>query len=835
MKFFPKKNLFRKEGFTLTEILVVVLVIAILAAVAYPIYTKSATKSRAVEAINLLKMVRNKQLVKFARDNQYITDVSGLGQLTSNKKQESISGQELKVNDYTVSLNAAKNCVTAAYDKGRTQFSFSSGYENTGLGCTGEICSSFGNIVGGAADVCNCNGLEACTNGFVRNLNTCSCECNLCLINGSCQAPTQTQVTSRSCGNGGTQTRSCTASCSGGTCGEWGPCTGQTCPASSKPALSETCGNCGSRSRTVTCDSNTGNWVSGAWGSCSGEGVCAVGATQSCGNGGTQTCTSSCAWPSTCNEPACPASCSDGFSRTSATTGNFATCCTCPSPKTVTTKSGGCDVTGNCQADKMVCGCPNTADYTKCTTTGGTWNDATCSCTCPTTGKNPFDSTTGCACPSGKSWLSWRFTSGPGAGPAGKQCICSNAIDYNASVGGSCSNNVSTSSDMEARCKGLFCQVDCGATCLFVSASAAVSIPTHKLLAQRTVAGTWNSTSCSCSCPSGATLSDGRCMMCEAPLIWNGSTCVQPTITCTGASTQSCGNCNKGTQTRTCDTTTGQWSDWTACTGGGTCAPGDTKMAMCGTNTGYQQGGTESFIYQNLTCTSSCTWPAVTPCNHCVESPNCGKVFGGGQVGACYCTNEAVVDPGVKDCSNSVSMPVDTGFCGNCNTGTRTRTVTCNTSTGTWETSQWGVCTGETGCTPGATQACGSGGTQTCSSSCTWGTCQDCSDYSYRISHKSACCPQISASEDDGTCYSKSWSSYGGQAIGYGGCWAPDSGTPSCMADSSKRYLCTEDTDQYIPCSSEGDVCACMLCGGSGGSAFINTVNYRCSISRNGW
>lgn len=704
----PKHRL-RRSGFTLTEVLIVVLIVAVLAAIAYPIYTKSATKSRAVEAINLLEMVRNKQLIKFARDKKYHTDISALGQLTSNKNQESISGQELKINNYTLSLNAAKNCVTATYDKGNTKFSFSSGYENTGLGCTGDICKSFGNIVGGASDVCNCNGLEACTNGFVRNLTTCSCECNLCLINGSCQAPAQTQPTSRSCGNGGTQTRSCTAGCNGGSCGEWGPCTGQSCPAASKPAESEACGNCGTRTRTVSCNSNTATWTAGSWGGCTAEGVCAPNQTQACGNGGTQTCTSSCSWSSTCMETPCPATCADGFIRTSATTGSFATCCSCPSHKTTKMQSGGCDTSGNCHADKMICACPNTADYTKCTSTGGTWNDTTCTCTCPTTGKNPFDSTTGCACPTNKAWLNWRYTSGPGAGPAAKQCICSNAIDYSAFAGGACSNSVSTSNDMKARCKGLFCQKDCGAICIFVSASAAASIPAYSSIAPQTVSGTWNADTCSCSCPSGATLSDGRCRMCTAPLVWNGSSCVQPAAeTCSGPSTQSCGNCNAGTQTRTCDTTTGQWSSWGACTGGGVCAAG-------------------------------------------------------------------------------------------------------------------------------ATQACGNNGIKTCTSSCSWGVCQDCDNYAYKAAHKSVCCPQVSEAEDDGTCYNKTWNSFGGQAIGYGGCWAPEDGTPSCMADPSRRYMCIEDTDQYIPCATDGDVCACMLCGNYGLNQVINTVNYRCSISKNGW
>lgn len=652
MKFFPKANHTKKSGFTLTEVLVVVLVISVLAAMAYPIYTKSATKSRAVEAINLLEMVRNKQLIKFARDKEYYTEVSSLGQLTTNKSQESINGQELKVNNYTVSLNSSKKCVTATYDKGNTKFSFSSGYESTGLGCTGDICSSFGNIVGGASDVCNCNGLAACGSGFTRNVNTCACECSLCIVDGACQAPTQTQETSRSCGNGGTQTRSCTASCNGGSCGEWGPCTGQSCPASSKPAESEACGNCGTRTRTVTCDNATGTWSTGSWGSCGTEGVCTPNQTQACGNGGTQICTSSCQWSSSCVETPCPATCADGFIRTSATTGNSATCCSCPSPKTIKMQSGACDPSGNCQADKMICACPNTADHTKCTSTGGTWNDTTCSCNCPDSGFHPFDSTTGCACPSGKEWRNWRYYTG---NPP-KQCICSNAIDENANAGGACSNSFSTSNDMEARCKGLFCTLSdyCSLStgCRFVTASDAAISPSQKFDAERTAAGTWNPTTCSCTCPAGGTLTNGRCFMCASPLSWNGTACAcqlncamgygqldnypyntnavrastgcncvcptgwtwdyhgvthlgqqvqtcAPTSTCSGESTRACGNCNTGTQTRTCNTTTGQWSAWSACTGGGVCAAGTTQTQSC---TGGRSGN------RVLTCSSSCVW-----------------------------------------------------------------------------------------------------------------------------------------------------------------------------------------------------------------------------------
>ena len=50
-----------KKGFTLTEIMVVVLIMASLAAVAYPMYSKSIVKGRMAEAISLAEIVRSAQ------------------------------------------------------------------------------------------------------------------------------------------------------------------------------------------------------------------------------------------------------------------------------------------------------------------------------------------------------------------------------------------------------------------------------------------------------------------------------------------------------------------------------------------------------------------------------------------------------------------------------------------------------------------------------------------------------------------------------------------------------------------------------------------------------
>ena len=62
-------------------------------------------------------------------------------------------------------------------------------------------------------------------------------------------------------------------------------------------------------------------------------------------------------------------------------------------------------------------------------------------------------------------------------------------------------------------------------------------------------------------------------------------------IPCSGNSTQACGCNNGGTQTRTCDTTTGTWSTWSSCSISDACECTETPEATsqacntCGTQT----------------------------------------------------------------------------------------------------------------------------------------------------------------------------------------------------------------------------------------------------------
>ncbi len=160
-----------KKGFSLVEVMVVVVIVAILAAVSIPFYQRSILRSHAAEVNNLLTMVRTRQSKKFAQDKQFATlftdPLLKKIALGPDDYEENTGATKTVNSDYVLRLrtNEAKDlgCVTGTYSPGgEDKFTFAISYTQSGLGCTDapdssySVCKSFGDtVVGSVDDVCS--------------------------------------------------------------------------------------------------------------------------------------------------------------------------------------------------------------------------------------------------------------------------------------------------------------------------------------------------------------------------------------------------------------------------------------------------------------------------------------------------------------------------------------------------------------------------------------------------------------------------------------------------------------------------------------------------------
>jgi type IV pilus assembly protein PilA len=74
-----KKNLINKKGFTLIELMLVVAIIGILAAIAVPNFLSYQCKVKQSEAKNVLGHIRIRQEAYFVEKNTYADDIAHLG------------------------------------------------------------------------------------------------------------------------------------------------------------------------------------------------------------------------------------------------------------------------------------------------------------------------------------------------------------------------------------------------------------------------------------------------------------------------------------------------------------------------------------------------------------------------------------------------------------------------------------------------------------------------------------------------------------------------------------------------------------------------------------
>ena len=119
------KNL-QKRGFTHIELLVVVLIIGILAAVAVPQYKKAVAKSRATEAVNILKALQQAQMVYFLANNEYTDDLDELAvEVPAGSFKGNVTAQTADPNKYYYDCHGKSYCSADTYNNDLPDFEFS--------------------------------------------------------------------------------------------------------------------------------------------------------------------------------------------------------------------------------------------------------------------------------------------------------------------------------------------------------------------------------------------------------------------------------------------------------------------------------------------------------------------------------------------------------------------------------------------------------------------------------------------------------------------------------------------------------------------------------------
>ncbi len=151
---------------------------------------------------------------------------------------------------------------------------------------------------------CCVDGTLTCVDEDDTNYKYCLITCGDDFIIGPIETCTSGAVQYKTSGTCGTSSRTC---CSSGYWSGWDAACPKTCDGT-KPTTYQTCttsaGKSGTQTRTVTCDTSTGEWTTGSWETCTAP-DCTSGETKTCPSNSKQvlTCTSAGKWSTSCTCP----------------------------------------------------------------------------------------------------------------------------------------------------------------------------------------------------------------------------------------------------------------------------------------------------------------------------------------------------------------------------------------------------------------------------------------------------------------------------------------------------------------------------------------------------
>ena len=232
----------KKKAFTLTELLVVVIVIGILSAVVLPKFNKVVETRKTTEAEEVMAAIRTEQEKRCALNKKYINDFTKLEEILPS----------VSTNNYTYSFTQDQRGI-AATSKGSYNYTLKMpSYTD------GRICCDT-QAAGNQCDRLN-KDYPSCSELIARADYTITAQdCNPPL---ACSGES-TQACG--CNNSGTQTRTCDSTT--GTWSAWSACTGTHCDCPNEGYGTTRYCNCNG-TQTRTCNTSTGTW--NGWGTCNG-------------------------------------------------------------------------------------------------------------------------------------------------------------------------------------------------------------------------------------------------------------------------------------------------------------------------------------------------------------------------------------------------------------------------------------------------------------------------------------------------------------------------------------------------------------------------------------